>query len=237
MDIGGFQKLTLLDYPEQVACLVFTRGCDFRCPYCHNASLVDPAQMGQNRPAPSATEMEILEYLGKRRGVLDGLVITGGEPLLQQDLEEFIRKVRALGYLIKLDTNGSFPEKLQDLLAKGLLDYVAMDVKHTKQQYGALTGCDQKTLVKKLEQSMKILRKSGVTFEFRTTFVRGLHTIEDAEQISEWIAGDQPYYLQSYVDSGDVLHPENLEAFSPQELSVILETVKKNCPQATLRNI
>lgn len=169
MKIGGFHKLTLLDYPGQVACIVFTKRCNFRCPFCHNGDLVFPAQGGNE-----ISESMVLSYLQKRKNLLDGIVITGGEPLIWPDLSDFLGKVRRLGYRIKLDTNGSFPEPLKGLLARSLVDYVAMDIKQAPKRYGSASGTDGKEVVPLVGQSLHILRDSGIPFELRTTVVKGL---------------------------------------------------------------
>lgn len=231
MVIGGFQKLTLLDYPGQIACIVFTAGCNFRCPFCHNSSLVLPCQ-GSGR---GVEEDEILSYLRKRRKVLEGVVVTGGEPLLWSDLGTFLIKVRSLGYKIKLDTNGSFPEQLESLLEQRLADYVAMDIKQAPGRYETACGVDTVEIVPRIEKSLEILRNSGIPFELRTTLVKGIHRPEDMAAMAEWIAGPEHYYLQSYVDSGQILSPEGLDGFSEQEMAKMLELVRKNCPQAELR--
>jgi len=230
MRIGGIQKLTLLDFPGQVACIVFTRGCDLRCPFCHNSELVLPGEGGADQD-----EEKLFRYLEKRRAVLDGVVVTGGEPLLQPDLEDFLRKVRALGYKTKLDTNGSFPKRLRALLDAGLLDYVAMDVKQVPEKYEAACGVPGERVVPRVEESLGILRSRGVPFELRTTLVKGIHTPEDAEGIARWAGDGQPWFLQSYVDSGGVLAPEGLSAFSREELDGILARVRAFCPSAALR--
>lgn len=232
MRIGGFQKLTLLDFPGQMACIVFTPGCNFRCPYCHNAGLAL-----RREDAGEVSEEEVLAYLEKRRGLLEGVVVTGGEPLLQPDLEEFLRKARDLGYLIKLDTNGSFPQRLDGLLQAGLLDYVAMDLKHSPEGYSKAAGTDASLLLPRIGQSVSLLLQGRVPYEFRTTLVKGLHTPGDVERIAGWIAGDSPYYLQSYADSGDILSPEGLGAFSREELEQMLLLAKKHCPRASLRGL
>ena len=230
MNIGGFQKLTLLDYPGLMACIVFTPGCNFRCPFCHNSGLVLPEQL--TSPVP---ETEVLDYLKMRRGLLEGVVITGGEPLLHGELGDFIKRVRALGYKIKLDTNGSFPDRLQELIRAGLIDYVAMDIKQAPRRYEAAAGVPSDRVVPLIEQSLRYLRSSGIPFELRTTVVRGIHTAQDVVALARWIAGPQPYYLQSYVDSGHVISPERLSAFSPEELSEMLEHVRAYCPNAAVK--
>lgn len=230
MNIGGFQKLTLLDYPGLMACIVFTPGCNFRCPFCHNSGLVLPEQLIS--PVP---ETEVLDYLKIRRGLLEGVVITGGEPLLHGELGDFIKQVRDLGYKIKLDTNGSFPDRLHKLLKAGLIDYVAMDIKQAPKRYETAAGVPSDRVVPLIDQSLAFLRCSGIPFELRTTIVKGIHTPQDVVDIARWIAGPQPYYLQSYMDSGHVISPEGLSAFSPKELSEMLEQVRAYCPNASVK--
>lgn len=231
MKIGGFQKLTLLDYPGQVACILFTAGCNFRCPFCHNAGLVT-ADTGAE-----ASETEILAYLKKRQGILDGIVVSGGEPLLQPGLRPFLTAVKRLGYLVKLDTNGSFPNRMERLMREGLVDYVAMDLKHIPERYSQAAGIDDPGLLPRIERGIALLRTGIVPFEFRTTLVKGIHRPEDAGAIAAWVAGSQPYYLQSYTDSGAVLCPDHLEAFSEPELRRMLCAAKQHCPNAALRGV
>ncbi|MCD8077017.1 MAG: anaerobic ribonucleoside-triphosphate reductase activating protein [Lachnospiraceae bacterium] len=230
MRIGGFQKLTLLDYPGQVACIVFTAGCNFRCPFCHNGELVT----GVEETWP-VSEEEVFAYLEKRRGILDGLVLSGGEPLLQPDAEAFIRHVRELGYLVKLDTNGSFPDRLKRLLDEGLLDYVAMDIKAAPERYGAVIGRDAADILPRIRRSVALLRERGVPHEFRTTLVKGLHREEEIPGIAAWIAGEEAYYLQSYKETEGVLAPDGLESFSHEELHRMLAAAREICPGAWLR--
>lgn len=227
MLIKGLQKTTLLDFPTKVACTVFTAGCNFRCPFCHNATLVA-------RPDDSniITEDEFFSYLSKRSGILDGVCITGGEPLLSHGIEDFIKKIKELGFLVKLDTNGSFPERLEALLDQGLLDYVAMDVKNSKEKYALTAGTSD--FPSSIEKSMAIIMRKAPDYEFRTTVVRELHSHEDIEKIAEWIKGTKHYYLQTYVDSGDILC-EGYSAYSEAEMLQILESTRKILPCTVLR--
>ncbi len=202
MLINGFQKLTILDYPGKVACIVFTPGCNFRCPFCHNASLVTHIDKETFLQVD-----EVLDYLKKRQGLLDGVVITGGEPLLQDGIEEFISEIKALGYCVKLDTNGSFPEKLISVVEKGLVDYVAMDIKNSKEKYAETIGVDDFDITP-IEKSVDFLLQNKVDFEFRTTIVDGLHTLDDIQDIVVWIKGAHKYFLQNFVDSGDLIKPD-----------------------------
>lgn len=226
MNIQGFQKLTLLDFPGKVACTVFCGACNLRCPFCHNASLVKYPREGQN------LEQEVFSYLEKRKGILDGVCVTGGEPLLQPDLSEFLQRVKKMGYAVKLDTNGSDPEKLSDLLSIGCVDYVAMDVKSAPESYHRAIGVEMDFSV--FESSMNVIRTSGIEYEFRTTLVKGIHKPEDIASLGRLLAGEKRYFLQGFVDSGNILG-EGCQAFSPQEMKEILSQIRKNVPEAKLR--
>ncbi len=231
MIIAGLQKLTLLDFPEKVASIVFTAGCNFRCPFCHNGSLVL-----ENDPIQTIEEAEVMEFLAKRKGILEGVVVTGGEPLLHSDLSDFLKKVKDLGYLVKLDTNGTNPHHLADLMAKQLLDYVAMDIKNAPATYGKAVGCPHFSL-SAIEQTKALLWESGIPHEFRTTLVRGIHREADVLAMAEWLKGAEAYYLQSYVPSERVLSPEGLSPFSGEEMEQFLLTVQKFVPNAKLRGV
>ena len=212
MKISGLNKLTVLDFPQHVACIVFTCGCNFRCPFCHNAALVTHTQ-----DAESFSEEEIFDYLKKRQGILDGVVITGGEPLIHNDIDVFMQKIKDLGYKIKLDTNGTNPEKLKELVEKGLVDYVAMDVKNCKEKYNQTAGCENVNL-EKVDKSIKFLLENNVDYEFRTTVVEELHTIQDIGALAEWIKGAKRYFLQNFVDSGDIISG-NLSSVSTEKMA------------------
>ncbi len=229
MKIAGLRKLTLLDFPGRVACVVFTNGCNFRCPFCHNASLVVPK--GEHE---DISEEEFFAFLKKRKGILDGVVITGGEPTLTAGLCDFIAAVKREGYPVKLDTNGSFPEKLRSLLDGGLLDYVAMDIKTVPEKYESVAGV--KVDFETLAESIDMIQKSGVPHEFRTTVVKGLHTPEDIVGVAKMLGENEAYYLQGFVDSGDIL-AEGCEAFSDEEMHAIAERAKEFCPKCELRGI
>ena len=198
MKFYGFQKMTMLDYPGKVACLVFTGGCNLRCPFCHNALLVTQIDN------VVYDEEEIIEYLKKRKGLLDGVCVSGGEPLLQIGLENFLKRVKELGYSIKLDTNGTFPARLKSLVEKGLVDYVAMDIKNCKEKYALTTGTNSFD-IQKIEESVNFLLKGTVDYEFRTTIVDGFHETQDIVAIGEWIKGAKRYFLQNFVDSGNLI--------------------------------
>ena len=229
MLIKGFQKLTLLDFPGKTACTVFTGGCNFRCPFCHNAGLVTKMD------AEIISESEVFEHLKKRQGILDGIAITGGEPLLQGDIEEFLKKVRESGFAIKLDTNGSFPEKLESIIENGLCDYVAMDIKNCKEKYPETIGMSNFD-INAIEKSVEILKKSKVPFEFRTTVTKNFHTIIDIENIGKWISGTENYFIQNFVDSGNLIDC-NVEGVSKEDMEKMLEAVKKYVPSAEIHGI
>lgn len=229
MKIAGLQKLTLLDYPEHTACTVFLWGCNYRCPFCHNAGLVTRACDA------GISEDEFFSFLEKRKGLLDGVCITGGEPLLHPELTEFIRKIRGYGYRVKLDTNGTDPGRLSALLAEGLLDMVAMDIKNSPEKY-PLTAGTEHCGISAVNESIKILMRGAVAYEFRTTIVRDYHTTEDLRQIGAWIRGARAYYLQRFQDSGDLIG-EGLSACTETEMQTMLEAVLPDVPAAKLRGI
>lgn len=231
MLISGLQKLTLLDYPGRVACTVFTGGCNFRCPFCHNASLVLPEQMVQD-----TNEEEVLSFLKKRVGVLDGVAVTGGEPLLHKDIGGFLSKVKALGYEIKLDTNGSFPELLMELVKDGLVDRVAMDVKNSPELYAYTVGLEKLDMAP-IERSKEFLLSGTVDYEFRTTVVKGLHTRESLRGAAEWIKGAKEYYLQQFKDSGNVLNIAGLGAFNEKEMHALADGLRDLVPSVQVRGV
>ena len=230
MQFSGFQKLTLLDFPEKTACTLFTAGCNFRCPFCHNAALVTHIDN-----SITYSEDEILSYLKKRTGVLDGVCITGGEPLMHRDLHEFIKKIKALGFLVKLDTNGSYPDRLATLIDSGDIDYVAMDIKNCKEKYLLTADCDEKDL-QKAEKSIELLKLKKIDFEFRTTVVREYHTVADIKKIAEWIDGADKYFLQNFIDSGDVIK-NNLSSVSRETLELMRSAANDVIPKVEIRGI
>jgi pyruvate formate lyase activating enzyme len=226
MTFDGLQKMTLLDFPGKIACTVFTHGCNFRCPFCHSPGLVVEEETA------AYTEEDILSFLKTRQGLLDGVCITGGEPTLHKDLPDFIKKVRALGFAVKLDTNGALPGRLKPLLEEGLVDYVAMDIKSSPAGYAAATGTEVDTAV--YDRSVRLLREGGVPYEFRTTAVGGIHTPEDFAAIGRWL-GDVPrYFIQRFVDSGQLLG-EGYAAFTDDEMRHLLTVVREYVPTAQLR--
>ena len=230
MDIQGLQKVTLLDFPGRVACTVFMAGCNFRCPFCHNASLVTHVDPDRNIPRE-----EVTAFLKKRRGVLDGVCITGGEPLLAPELGDLIREIKNMGYEVKLDTNGSNAERLKTLTASGMIDYVAMDIKNAPGKYGMTIGIDGYDM-SNIFRSVEYLMSGKVPCEFRTTVVREFHKREDFEEIGRWLKGAPRYYLQGFVDSGDVIQP-GLRAYTKEIMDQALEIVRKYIPQAELRGV
>ena len=230
MKLGGLQKMTLLDFPGRVACTVFTVGCNFRCPFCHNSSLVlSPA-------VPELSQDDFFAFLEKRQGLLDGVAITGGEPLLQPDMPVFLEKIRTLGYAVKLDTNGAFPDRLRTVLEAGLVDYVAMDVKNSREKYEQTTGVAG--ILPQVEQSVALLRAGKTPFEFRTTLVDELHEPADFTAIGQWIAGTERYFIQGFVDSGDILGGGDcFHAASPEKAAACLEAVRPFVPNVKLRGV
>ncbi|MCM1101014.1 MAG: anaerobic ribonucleoside-triphosphate reductase activating protein [Acetatifactor muris] len=276
MRIYGFQKTTLLDYPEHVAATIFTGGCNFRCPFCQNAGLVLPrknATSGAEVPDAGLRDAEVLDagfegdiipeaqvwaHLQKRRNVLDGVCITGGEPTLQPDLEDFIIRVRELGYKVKLDTNGYRPEVLRHLLEQGLLDYVAMDVKASEDHYARAVGLEQCNdpgdaagsgalesgvdglgvfQWEKIRESIGILRECGIPYEFRTTAVKGLHTVEEFDRIGRLLAGSRAYFIQNYKDSGQILKGDGLSGFGTDELMEMKRLAGQYIDRVELRGV
>lgn len=233
MRIGGLQKLSLLDYPEKIACTIFTSGCNFRCPFCHNAGLVTHIDETQLIPAE-----EVLRFLKNRQGLLDGVCITGGEPLLQPDIAEFMQAIKKMGFLIKLDHNGSQPEKMQALVEAGLVDYVAMDIKNCREKYAATIGMTSFNL-EAIEKSVKFLLKKSVPYEFRTTVVKEFHTLADIKKIGQWLNGAEAYYLQTFEDSGDLIAggKADLHAVSKTEMLALAQAVKNNFKKVGVRGI
>lgn len=230
MKIAGLQKTSLLDYPDKLCCTVFTDGCNLRCPFCHNASLVLTP-----RTNPLVSEQEIFAFLERRKGLLDGVCITGGEPLLQSGIKEFIRTIKKMGFLIKLDTNGTFPERLGELLEEGLLDMVAMDIKNSLEHYGKTVGIEHFN-TEDVEKSVEYLLKGTVAYEFRTTVVKEFHTREDFISIGKWISGCNKYFLQAFQKSSDIISP-NLHAYEKNEMHEFQRILSKYSTKVELRGI
>ena len=229
--LQGIQKLTLLDYPGRVACTLFTGGCNFRCPFCQNSALLPCHKKGYLDTA------EVLAFLEQRRkkGLLDGVCITGGEPLLQEDIAAFLKELKQMGYAVKLDTNGSFPDRLQALIEAGLVDYVAMDIKNSPERYAETSGTTG-LYHDAVMRSVELLKQGLVPYEFRTTVVKEFHDAESFQQIAKWISGAEAYYLQSFVDSDEVLE-KGLHAYEPEELEAFRQMILPEVPSAKLRGV
>lgn len=219
MTIDGFQPMTLLDWPNKVGCTVFLKGCNFRCPFCHNAPLVE---WEGKQPAPALALEKFQDFLTRRQGLLDGVCVSGGEPLLQPQLPQLLETIKTLGFLVKVDTNGSFPQRLQELWKLGLVDYVAMDIKNSPARYGETAGVPGLDLAP-IRESVSWLLEGRVDYEFRTTVVRQFHDAASFDAIGPWIAGAKRYYLQTYTARDTVLRPgltpwdqEAMEGFAAQ---------------------
>ena len=225
MNIAGVQKVTLLDYPGKVACEIFTQGCNFECPFCQNSSLIPITNTGE------FSEEEIFEYLVLRKKILDGVVITGGEPTVQKDLKGFIKKIKDLGLLVKLDTNGGNPKVLQELIDEKLVDYVAMDIKNIFNKYNITSG--KKINLDNIKKSIEILKASKIDYEFRTTIIKEMHSLDDIVSICK-LVGNAKYYLQNFEDSENVID-HSLHGFSREELLFIVKYLKDLFPNVEIR--
>ncbi len=230
MTIHGFQKTTLLDFPGKVASTVFTAGCNLRCPFCHNALLVTEID-----PAAALDTEELLAYFEKRRGILDGVCVSGGEPLLQQDVFDFMRRIRAMGLSVKLDTNGAFPARLRQAVEEGLVDYVAMDIKNSRAKYPQTVGLPNFDIAP-IEESVAYLLSGVVDYEFRTTVVAELHTLQDMEDIGGWIAGAKRYYLQNFVESDHLINPD-MHGVDEASMKALQRIAAKYVEKVELRGI
>jgi len=230
MIIGGFQKLTLIDYPGNLATTVFTVGCSFRCPFCHNPELV----IGSKMVADSKMEENFFKHLKNRKGKLEGVCITGGEPTVQKDIVEFIEKVRDLGFKVKLDTNGTRPDVLKKLLDLKLLNFIAMDIKNQPRKYNLTTGT--KGDIKRIKLSVEMIMNSRLPYEFRTTVVPGLHSEKDFEIIAKWIKGAKSYYLQKYREKV-ILDPKLKKKTKNKKIDLdkIKKNIKKNFKKMGIR--
>ena len=230
MQIFGFNKTTLLDFPEHVACTVFTGGCNFRCPFCQNGDLVL-----HGGSLPVLDEEEVFGVLRKRKGILTGVCVTGGEPTLQRDLDVFLSRVKELGYLVKLDSNGYRPEVLQSLCERGLVDYFVMDIKSSPENYARTAGVKELDMGL-IRESVDFIRSCGLDYEFRTTVVRELHSSGDFLSIGEWLKGCKAYFLQSYVESEGVICKE-FSSYSKEELEEFVMLLKPYIDNVSLRGV
>jgi len=240
LKIAGIQKLTLLDFPGRCAATIFTPGCNLRCPFCHNASLVDPGSVQKTIDDGELIEPEeVLDFLKSRKGRLTGLAVTGGEPLMQPGIMEFLQEVKSIGYAVKLDTNGTNPERLRALLSAGIVDYVAMDFKNSREKYALTTGVSDSSaaiLYENTLMSAEAMKNSGVEYEFRTTVVKQLHTVDDIRAIARTLAGVPKYFLQSFTDSGDILGG-GFSAHSKQTMEEMLAAAREFVPGTQLRGL
>ena len=230
MRILGLQKLSLVDFPGKVAATVFTGGCDLRCPFCHNAPLVLP---GRGTSALDAGG--VLDFLASRRGLLDGVVLSGGEPLLQPDAADFLAEVKAMGFAVKLDTNGCHPDALADILDRRLADYVAMDIKNSLEKYPWTVGVPGFDTAP-VERGARLLMEGPADYEFRTTLVRPFHEVGDMETIGRWLRGARRYYLQAFVDSGDLVGG-GCAPFTPEEMEGFLQAARPFFQSVALRGL
>ncbi|NLZ81837.1 MAG: anaerobic ribonucleoside-triphosphate reductase activating protein [Clostridiales bacterium] len=230
MNIYGLNKTTLLDYPEHLAAVIFLGNCNFRCPFCHNKSLV--TELPSSKPL---LESDILGFLKKRKDILEGVCITGGEPTLSKELPSFMEKIKNMGYLIKLDTNGYEPDRLKDLCNHGLVDYVAMDIKNSKKKYMETSGLNSLDL-NKIEDSINFLVNGSIDYEFRTTIVKELHTKEDLYEIGQWIHNCKSYYLQNYKETEGVIYP-GFTSYSKNELLAFQKLLLPFIPSTILRGV
>lgn len=229
--IGGLQKMTLLDYPDKVASTIFTAGCNFKCPFCHNRDLVFlPEDYEYYDPE------EIMSYLEKRKGLLDGVCISGGEPLIQETIE-LIQRIKEMGYLIKLDTNGSRPDRLQEYVETGFIDYVAMDIKNCKEKYAETVGMDKDNFdIHSIEKSVEFLKRGTVDYEFRTTVVKELHTRDDLIALAKWIQPTKKYYLQQFQDSKNLIQ-EGYSSYTSKEMIELRDAVRQVIPTTECRGL
>ena len=229
MRIAGLQKMTRLDFPQRIACTVFLPGCNLRCPFCHNASLV--LRPGEQ---PMMEQTQLLAFLEGRKGKLDGVCITGGEPTLHKDLPDLIRAIKNMGFQVKLDTNGSDPGMLRSLLDENLLDYVAMDIKNSPERY--CETCGNVDILPQVTQSAKLLTESNIDYEFRTTVCHPLHDEASIASLARWLKGAKQYFLQAFVDSGDLIG-QGLSALTPQQMDTLRQAALPYIENTHIRGI
>ncbi len=229
MKIYGLQKMTLLDYPEHVACTVFLGGCDFRCPFCHNFELADGSA------EPLMEEEELFEFLSKRTGLLDGVAVTGGEPCLYRELPGFLSRVKEMGFPVKLDTNGYHPAMIKELLDRGLVDYIAMDIKNSEEKYASTCGVDYVDM-ELIKKSIELIMNSGISYEFRTTVVKELHNVDDMAGIGMLIDGAESFFIQNFTDRDTVPYGD-LHPHEKADLMAFKDAVKPFVKNVELRGI
>ena len=232
MNIAGLQKLTTSDFPGFLSCIVFTQGCNLKCPYCQNSELIPMVRTFKD---DSLTSEDILEFLQKRKNILDDVVITGGEPLVHSDIKDFILEIKKIGYKVKLDTNGTNPELLKDLINSSLIDYVAMDIKNDFENYAKTVGVPNFD-TQKVKESIEILKKSKIDFEFRTTIVKEFHSVASISNICETIGKLPKYFIQNFEDSSNVID-HNLHGFKFEELQEIQEYFEPRYPNFRVRGV
>ena len=237
MRIGGLQRLTLIDYPDKLACTVFTLGCNFRCPWCYSPHLVIEDKI---KESPSMTEEDFFDFLDKRKDKLEGVVICGGEPTIYSDIIDFIRKIKEKGFLVKLDTNGSFPDILKKLIDERLVDYIAMDIKGSFLQVDNASNYNKSTGVNIdidiIRKSIEIIVNGGVDYEFRTTTVSGIHTKEDISEMAKMIKGAKRYFLQNFYNQSEIISKKhNFSSFSKEEMEDFRKTAEKFVEVCELR--
>lgn len=232
MRIKGIQKTTLIDFPDLVACTVFTPGCNFHCGFCYNESIVN-----DDKSIPDVPEEEFFKFLEKRKKVLDGVVVSGGEPTLQKDLPEFLEKIKKMKFKTKLDTNGSNPEMIKELVKKGLVDYFAMDIKAPLEDYEKV--CNAKVDVKKIQESIELIKNSGIDYEFRSTVLPALHSIQDFEKIGELLKGSKKFVMQQFASVESVLDKkfQKAERFSKQDFEKFKKILEKYVQSVEVRNL
>lgn len=229
MDFVGIEKLSLVDYDEKITCTLFTSGCNFRCPFCHNSQLVIASNNAKSIPFD-----EILNYLKKRQGIIEAICITGGEPTLMSDLETKIIKIRELGYLIKLDTNGSNPKVIKDLVSKKLIDYIAMDIKNCKEKYSSTVGIE-KLNMENIIESVEFIKSCGVDYEFRTTLIDEYHTLNDIKKIAIWLSKSKKYYLQKFIASEFCIDAKDLHEVTKEKAEIFLKEISAYFDKVLLR--
>lgn len=230
MIIGGYQRMTLIDYPGKIATTVFTVGCNFRCPFCHNPQLVSGPQLA----VYNQMEKEFFDFLKKRKGKLEGVCITGGEPIIQKDLVDFIKKIKKMGFLVKLDSNGARPDILKNIIDQKIVDYIAMDIKNSLKKYSRTAGA--KIDIERIKLSVELIKNSGLSYEFRTTVVPGFHTEKDFDEIAAWLEGSKKYFLQEYQE-GKTLDPEIKKKTKGKkiDLNKIKKRIEKNFGKVEIR--